>query len=89
MRVATQAEIQIFITFYNGVFKVSAGWDNFAIYDTPAEVIDVIARLKAAILPDPARHCGKAHGYARPSTATADIGAFCGHRQLNRSLKTY
>ncbi len=40
---------QIFITFYNGVFQVSAGWDNFAIYDTPAEVTDVIERLKAAI----------------------------------------
>lgn len=40
---------QIFITFYNGVFKVSASWDNFATYDTPEEVTDVIERLKAAI----------------------------------------
>ena len=59
MRVATQAEIQIFITFYNGVFKVSASWDNFATYDTPEQVTAVIERLKAAILPAPARY-GKA-----------------------------
>lgn len=40
---------QIFITFYNGVFKVSASWDNFATYSTPEQVKDVIERLKAAI----------------------------------------
>ncbi|MBQ4495540.1 MAG: hypothetical protein II968_07210, partial [Selenomonadaceae bacterium] len=40
---------QIFITFYSGVFKVSASWDNFATYDTPEEVTNVIEQLKAAI----------------------------------------
>ncbi|MBR6713527.1 MAG: hypothetical protein IKI76_11115 [Selenomonadaceae bacterium] len=47
--VARPALSQIFITFYSGVFKVSASWDNFAIYDTPEEVTNVIEQLKAAI----------------------------------------
>lgn len=40
---------QIFISFYDGVFKVCASWDKLGIYDTTAQIQTVFSQLKSAI----------------------------------------